>query len=122
VIGGDDKKPITVTVSDSSSMKKYGLMQHVERNFDDKMTKAKLQSLAKSLLKQMNKVQTDITIEAAGITSAIAGAAIDVKNKLTGLSSTYYISSDTHTFTPGVYTMTLQVSKDDILPTMDYEE
>lgn len=122
VIGGDvEKKPIIVTSSDNTAIKKYGILQHVETNTDEKANKAKLLKLAQILLKQMNNIETDITVEAMGIRTVTAGTVINVNNTLTDLKGTYYVTSDSHTFTNAIHTMSLQISKADDLPAIDYE-
>ncbi|QIZ66697.1 XkdQ/YqbQ family protein [Geobacillus subterraneus] len=121
VIGGTDKKPVTVTVQNNSLVKQYGVMQHVERA-DEKLNKAQLQKLANQLLKEMGKVATDMSLESLGINEITSGSVIQVYNKMTGINGTYYVNSDTHHYENGVHTMSLTISSSPNLAEVAYEE
>jgi len=110
-----------VTVSDNTSIKKYGLMR--EKKDEPDNTDAKNRTLAKQLLKELNKVTTESNVEALGDSSIIAGKQVVVTEKMTGLSGGFYVLTDTHTYSAnGSHTMSLKVSKTLELNEIDYED
>ncbi|WP_064505140.1 XkdQ/YqbQ family protein [Heyndrickxia coagulans] len=110
-----------VTVSDNTSIKKYGLMR--EKKDEPDNTDAKNRTLAKQLLKELNKVTTESNVEALGDSAIIAGKQVVVTEKMTGLSGGFYVLTDTHTYSPnGSHTMSLKVSKTLELNEIDYED
>ncbi|PFP30264.1 hypothetical protein COJ96_06010 [Bacillus sp. AFS073361] len=115
---GEDAKG--VTVSDSASIKKYGLMRQKEHDGDK--SDAKLKPIAASLLKELNKVATESTVDSFGDPSVYAGTMVQVSEKMTGLSGGFYVITDSHQFDPnGMHTMSLKVSKTLELNEINYE-
>lgn len=55
-------------------------------------------------------VTKEASVEAIGNIKAISGRSIVIKDKATGLSGTFYITSDTHTFSGDTHMMTLELS------------
>ena len=120
VIGGDDKKPLTATATDSAMTRQYGLMQHVELA-DSDMKQSALTQLANQRLKDLAKVSEDVTVEALGLTDVIAGTAVYAYENMTQLAGGFYVNADTHTFSGGVHRMEVTLSKTDDLPQIEYE-
>lgn len=89
-------------IKDNQSINRYGLYQ--ETYTKEKGINAK--NAAKKLYKGTTK---EATITALGDIRAIAGRSIKIKNKATGLSGTYYITSDSHTFENGIHKMQLNI-------------
>ncbi|MED3832926.1 NlpC/P60 family protein [Peribacillus frigoritolerans] len=109
-----------VTVSDSDSIKKYGLMR--EKDHESEKTDAQLKPIANALLKELNKVAKESSVEAIGDRSIIAGKMVQVSEKMTGISGGFYVITDSHTFEPnGVHTMDITVSKTLELNEIEYE-
>ncbi|WP_404303588.1 hypothetical protein [Paenibacillus sp. DP01] len=119
--GGTDEKPITSTAKDAALIKKYGMMQHVE-SADSDATASQIQQLAKAKLKELGKVGEDVSVDALGITQVVAGTAVYAFESMTDIVGGYYVNADTHTFTNGIHTMSLTLSKTDDLPKLEYEE
>lgn len=119
-IGGTEEKPVTFSTRDSSLIAKYGLMQHVE-NADTDATSSQIQQLAKTKLKEMGKVGETASLEALGNSEITSGSAVYVFESITDLVGGFYVNSDSHTFENGVHKMSLEISKTDDLPKMDYE-
>ena len=109
-----------VTVSDSDSIKKYGLMREKQDDSDKK--DSQLQPIASALLKELNKVATESNVDVIGHKDIFAGATVQVTEKMTGLSGGFYVITDSHTFEPsGVHTMSLKISKTLELNEINYE-
>jgi hypothetical protein len=109
--GGKDTKKYEEYVSkSSSSINKYGVMQHVE-SVDDDTSYNSMKNKSRQLLKEMNKVDETISIEFLGDSSCITGNIVDITNVMTGIKGRYYITSDSHSFSDGIHKMTLQLSK-----------
>ncbi|WP_179292196.1 XkdQ/YqbQ family protein [Paenibacillus campinasensis] len=121
VIGGDDKKPITVLETNATMAKTYGTMQHLETASSD-LKKSALEQLAKQRLKDLAKVTEDVSVEAIGNTEVIAGTAVYAFESMTDLVGGFYVNADTHTFQNGVHLMEVTLSKTDDLPKLEYEE
>ncbi|MEC0370053.1 XkdQ/YqbQ family protein [Paenibacillus chibensis] len=121
VLGGDDEdKPITASARDAAMAAKYGLMQHLEQA-DSKLNKSQIEQLAKTRLKELAKVNEEVTVEALGITEVVAGSAVYAFESMTDLVGGFYVNADTHTFENGAHTMSVTLSKTDDLPKLDYE-
>ncbi|WP_188068970.1 XkdQ/YqbQ family protein [Brevibacillus brevis] len=121
VIGGDpEKKPIIATVKDNALIKRFGLMQHLE-NVDADMTKSQVEQRAKQLLAELGTIDDDARVDALGNPEVVAGAAVYVRESMTGITGAYYVSTDTHTFANGSHTMSVSLSATDDLPTMEYD-
>jgi cell wall-associated NlpC family hydrolase len=109
-----------VTVSDSDSVKKYGLMR--EKQDDSEKTDAKLKPIATALLKELNKVATESNVDVIGHKDIFAGTMVQVTEKMTGLSGGFYVVTDSHNFEPsGGHTMSLGISKTLELNEINYE-
>ncbi|MDR7001556.1 NlpC/P60 family protein [Neobacillus niacini] len=109
-----------VTVSDSDSIKKYGLMR--EKQDDSDKTDAQLKPIASELLKELNKVATESNVDVIGHKDVFAGATVQVTEKMTGLSGGFYVITDSHNFdSSGMHTMSLKVSKTLELNEINYE-
>lgn len=115
---GEDAKG--VTVSDSASVKKYGLMREKEHESD--LTDKKLKPIADALLKELNKVEKESEVEALGDSSIISGKMVQVSEKMTGISGGFYVIEDDHSFEAnGLHRMSLGVSKTLELNEIEYE-
>lgn len=115
---GEDAKG--VTVSDNESIKKYGRMQEKQHEYDK--SDAQLKPIALALLKELNKVAKESSVEAIGNISVIAGKTVNVYENVTGLSAGYYVITDEHTFYPnGDHKMSLTLSRSLDVAELEYE-
>jgi hypothetical protein len=119
VIGGEDKKPITVTAGDQALIDRFGLMQHVERA-DADLKRSQLEQRAEQLLAKMGVIDDEATVTALGDVGITAGGAVYVIEPMTGIVGAYYVSADSHTFENGMHQMTLTLTATDDLPTLEY--
>ncbi|WP_025846475.1 hypothetical protein [Brevibacillus agri] len=121
VIGGDpEKKPIIATVKNDALIKRFGIMQHLE-NVDPDMTRSQVEQRAKQLLAELGTIDDDARVDALGNPEVVAGAAVYVRESMTGIVGGFYVSTDSHTFANGNHTMSLTLSATDDLPTLEYE-
>jgi murein DD-endopeptidase MepM/ murein hydrolase activator NlpD len=115
---GPDKKGVTVT--DSASVKKYGLMR--DKEDDSEKTDKQLATLARQVLTEKNVVGEDTEVESFGHPEIIAGKMVQVSESMTGISGGYYVITDSHSFDAnGKHTMKLKISKKLELNEIDYE-
>ena len=64
-------------------------------------------------------VTPQATVESVGDVRAISGKSIIISDKATGLSGAFYITSDTHTFSDGVHTMSLELAWHNVMESVD---
>lgn len=99
----NDKKEQIGEVKKANLVTKYGVYQSTYTKEEDVSAKKE----AKSMLTGIKK---EASIEAIGNTAAVAGKNIIIHDKATGLSGTFYITSDEHTFSEGTHTMSLELA------------
>lgn len=99
----NEKRKRLGTVQNRKAVEKYGVYQQTYRK--EKGANAKKE--AKALLAGITK---EATVEAIGNVKAISGYSIEICDKAAGLSGTFYITGDTHTFSDGVHTMSLELA------------
>lgn len=87
-----------------------GIMQEVETTKD---TLSEAQAIERTKVKMRQLAQKEETIqgEFLGNSEVISGVAVFVVIPLLGLSQTYYVDSDTHTFTDNYHKMSLTLNK-----------
>lgn len=116
-----DKKEIVAQVQDAALIQKYGIMQHLENASGD-VTKSQIEQTAKQLLKQLAVITDDASLTCVGDNDVAAGCAVYVREQMTGIVGSYYVSTDSHTWDAGgVHTMSISLTATDDLPTMEYE-
>jgi len=115
-----DKDQIIATVSDSTLIGQFGILQEIKRESDIKIGDA--QTIATNALKDLAKVSQESTIECLGNDDVTAGTAITVTESLTGLSGTYYVGTDEHTLENFQHTMRLKLNWTDEVDTKDAPE
>lgn len=119
IMGSDGEETMVASIlSDTDSIRRYGLMQHLE-TADGKSNSSQLSQLAKQRLKEMNKIDSQLKVEAVGNVELISGASVRVEDAMTAVSASFYVSSDSHTFELGDHQMSLDLSTVDELPQME---
>ena len=93
----------TGTVKKANWVKQFGVYQEAYT----KEGKSNGKKQAKAMLKGASK---EMEIEAIGHMKCIAGAGVYVYDPVSGVTGNFYIKSDTHTFSNGIHTMTLQMA------------
>ncbi|MFB9328608.1 hypothetical protein ACFFSY_21955 [Paenibacillus aurantiacus] len=113
VMGGDPKKKAqSATAKDAELIRRFGLMQHLEKP-EQEMTKSQLEQRAKQLLKDMGTIEDEAKIDCIGIAEVTAGVVVAVQEGMTGIEGAYYVATDEHTFEGGVHKMSLTLSASD---------
>lgn len=88
---------------------KIGMMQYTEDS-DASEDKAKLQTMANSLLENMVKPDESFKITGPGIAAVRSGVAVWINVPFLNLQKTYYVDEDTHTFKGNSHTMSLTLN------------
>lgn len=103
-------------ISDRSWTKKYGVYQETIT-----VESGNGKSKAKNMLKGIEKTYN---ISAIGAYACLAGRGVKVKDPATGLTGTFWIESDTHSFENGKHTMELEMTFKNAMETVaaDKEE
>ena len=99
----NDKKEQIGEVKKANLVTKYGVYQSTYTKEEDVSAKKEAQSMLAGIKKEAS-------IEAIGNTAAVAGKSIVIHDKATGLSGTFYITSDEHAFSEGTHTMSLELA------------
>lgn len=94
-------------VKDEKSIAKFGLIQ-VTQSIDDK-AKSTANSVAKSKLKELNRVTDKASLTCAGDSSCECGMLIHVYDESFKIDKTYVIKSISHSVQNNDYTMTLDL-------------
>lgn len=103
VIIYSDKGKKLGKVQNKKNVRKYGVYQ--EAYTKEKKVNAK--KAAKILLTGVTK---EASIDAVGNVKAVSGYSIKIQDKASGLTGTFYIISDSHTFSGGSHTMNLGIA------------
>lgn len=101
VIFSDKGKKLGKVKTDK--VEKYGVYQQAYTKEDGKNAK----KVAKNMMVGITK---EASVEAIGDISCIAGKAVTIHDKSTGLEGKFYVTSDTHTFENGTHTMQLELA------------
>lgn len=97
------------SASDTALEAKIGIMQYAEQG-DSKKKKAALTSEAKSLLAIKKQTEETLEVELIGDATIHSGVAVYVNLPFLGITKTYYVDEDEHTFTGSMHTMKLKLN------------
>ena len=89
--------------------KKIGIFQEVDEP-DEALSKAQINDLVNSILDEKSTPERTLNVEAAGIPKVISGIGVYVIIKDIGISRTFYVDDDTHTFKDNMHTMQLKLN------------
>lgn len=108
----DNSESIKVytTISDTGSIKKYGMLQKVEQINSDEISKAN--KIAQELLKALNKIEVNGSFDTVVDNFDLrANRIITINEPITGLIGRYLIKSATHTIkkTSGKHVVAMEV-------------
>jgi hypothetical protein len=93
----------------SSLEKKIGVFQDIDTP-DETLTSAQIKALCDSILEEESAPAKTLTVEALGIPEVISGIGVFIVIKHLGLSRTFYVDEDTHTFKDHKHTMSLKLN------------
>lgn len=100
------------TVAQKSNValeKKIGIFQEIDQP-DESLTTAQINNLITSILNEKSTPERTLDIEAVGIPEIISGIGVYIIIPELGLSRTFYVDSDTHTFRDNMHTMSLKLN------------
>lgn len=104
------KEGTTVAEKSNSELEqRIGIFQEVDTP-DESLTDAQVKSLIDSMLAEKGTPERTLTLDAAGITEVISGIGVFIIIPELGISRTFYVDSDTHTFKDNMHTMSLKLS------------
>lgn len=104
----DKSHNLIATEEDTASIRAYGVLQNVLQQSDDSAAKAK------KLLADNGPTQK-ITLDCVGDIRSVTGRMVAVQESHTGLWGLFWIDSDTHTWSKGVYTNKLVINFKNIM-------
>ena len=88
---------------------KIGIMQDVQTP-DDSLSKSKLKTQVISMLNELKKPIQSLDITAVGISEVYSGIAVYIYIPEIGISRTFYVDADTHTWDGDTHTMRLTLN------------
>ena len=94
---------------DSESIKKYGLLNHIEEI--DSSTKQNYEKLAETKLEQLDVVKDEISFTVYGDNRLKTGVITHIENKTFKINTSYKITSTKHTINGTVETVDMTVEK-----------
>lgn len=104
----DEGKTITEK-SNAAIEQKIGVFQEINKP-DETLTAAQIEELAECILEEQGTPQRSLNLEAMGITNVISGIGVYIIIDELGLSRTFYVDEDTHTFRDQHHTMSLKLN------------
>ncbi|MCM1364711.1 MAG: hypothetical protein NC122_06335 [Faecalibacterium sp.] len=108
----DDKGKKIGTVKDAESIKMFGIYQDIYKKEDG----ANPTTEAKALMKQPTK---EAKVDALGDIRCISGKSVYLYDDVTGLWGKFWIEGDSHSFSGGVHTMSLDLAFQNIMEGSD---
>lgn len=115
VIGGAKGKETVIVAKDEEKRKKYGVMQVIEE-LDEKATASQVKQRAATLLKEESVVSEQFSVEVVGVPAVDVGTPVYIVNAMTKTNGAYYVTSVNHSFSVGLHTMTLELTRTYELP------
>lgn len=100
---------VLVEKKNKSLEKKIGIFQDIDKP-DESLSSAQITKLAKTMLEEKSTPERSLQIEAIGIPEVISGIGVYIVIKHLGLSRTFYVDEDTHTFSDRSHTMSLKLN------------
>lgn len=103
-----DEGTVLAEASDTALEEKIGMRQDIDEP-DDSLSQAQLNELVKSMLAEKSRPEETLTLTAIGQADVIAGVGVFIRIPHLGLSKTYYVERDDHTFRQEYHTMRLSL-------------
>ncbi|WP_427340654.1 XkdQ/YqbQ family protein [Caloranaerobacter sp. DY30410] len=106
VVNNKDSATLVGEAKDETSIKQYGILQEVQTIDEKDIAQAK--NIAQTLLKELNKIFEDNSIECIGNDDVRAGRILNIVEPITGMNGQYRIKSCTHNVN-GIHKMSLDL-------------
>ena len=104
------KEGTTVAEKKNAALEeKIGVVQEIDQP-DESLTTAQVNDLIASILEEKSTPERTLNVEAVGIAEVISGIGVYIIIPELGLSRTFYVDEDTHTFKDNMHTMTLKLN------------
>lgn len=104
------KEGTTVAEKKNAALEeKIGVFQEIDQP-DESLTTAQVNDLISSILEEKSTPERTLNVEAVGIAEVISGIGVYIIIPELGLSRTFYVDEDTHTFKDNMHTMTLKLN------------
>ena len=100
---------VVATARDDKNIAKFGLLQDVESVDDKNIAQAKV--IAQNKLKELNKVNEDISITVLGDDKVRAGRILEIDNDMFKLKGQYLVKDCTHNYHNRIHTMDLTLEE-----------
>lgn len=102
-----NNEKVIATVKNADLITKYGLLQETQ-DVDDK-EKSKAKNIGANLLKELGKIQEEISLNMIGHDDVRAGRLIDIIEPITDINGRFLIKSCSHSLDKGLHTMSIQL-------------
>ena len=89
--------------------KKIGVMQDVDEA-DETLNSAQLDELVATMLDEKSKPERSLKLTTLGIPDVVSGVGVFIIIPALGISKTFYVDEDSHTFKDNYHTMTLTLN------------
>ena len=110
VVSNDQEdESIYAEAKDADGIKKYGMLQEIVEVDPDKDDISKVRNIASQKLKELNKVNTKVTLPVLGNDELKAGRTLEIEIKEFNITDEFLIKSCTHTFTKGHHICNLEL-------------
>lgn len=104
------KEGTTVAEKSNAELeKKIGIFQEIDQP-DESLTAAQVNDLIASIMEEKGTPERTLTVEAMGIAEVISGIGVYIIIPELGISRTFYVDEDTHTFEDNKHTMSLKLN------------
>ena len=103
-----DVGTVLAEATNAALEEKIGMRQDIETP-EDSLSQAQLNELVKSVLAEKSRPEETLTITAIGQADVIAGMGVFVRIPHLGISKTFYVESDEHTFRQEYHSMRLNL-------------
>lgn len=104
-----DEGVVLAESCNSTLESKIGVMQDINV-LDETLTDAQLKDLCKTILGEISTPSRTLDLEALGLTDVYSGVGVFIVIPHLGLSRTFYVDQDTHTFVGNKHTMSLKLT------------
>lgn len=112
IYNSDNKK--IGSISNASWVSKYGVFQNaISVDSGNGKTEAK---------NELTGIEKSASLEAIGDIRCVSGMGVIIKDSRTGLNGKFWIENDTHTWENGIYTMSLELSFQNVMDIQEEDE
>ena len=110
VVSNDSEdESIYAKAEDKESIKKYGMLQEIVEVDPDKDDISKVRNIAAQKLKELNRINTKVTLPVLGNDELKAGRTLEIEIKEFNIKDEFLIKSCTHTITKGHHICNLEL-------------